>query len=177
MGNTYRKLKSAIADLNKFTTSNEFYKFAGMRLEFHIQRGPPFRFLSHRPRSRLIQVYRLEDQRQKIGSILLENLAIVYDNLMYVKTMSTMRIQSRTPDRDTECSICLERYANTVLTCGHAFCDIDIIDWQERSQSCPICRKSLNVQEAYIDMEENPEEIVKGIENGLQVAFSYIVSS
>lgn len=91
---------------------------------------------------------------------------------MDIKVLSTLSFMS-TPGRDVECSICLERFANVILTCGHAFCDIDIIDWQNRNQTCPICRESLTVGESYLDMEEKPEEIVRDIEKSLQNVFSY----
>ncbi|XP_050375123.1 E3 ubiquitin-protein ligase AIRP2-like [Argentina anserina] len=47
-------------------------------------------------------------------------------------------------DRDDECGICMENYANMVLpNCGHSMCITCFHDWNARSQSCPFCRGNL----------------------------------
>jgi len=38
------------------------------------------------------------------------------------------------------CCICMERRADTLLPCVHAFCGECIAEWKARNSSCPMCR-------------------------------------
>ncbi|CAG9314899.1 unnamed protein product [Blepharisma stoltei] len=163
MGNSY---KNSLKDLNDFSLSQDFYRYAATRLEFSISSGFPF--------IKYFNVYRVEEEKHKIASVSFEDLKIIYEHMMHIKVLSKMTYEGETPGREVGCQICFERYANVILACGHAFCDIDIIDWKQRNQSCPICRSELQVKDVYIEMEENHEEIVNGIENSLQVIFSIL---
>jgi hypothetical protein len=48
-------------------------------------------------------------------------------------------------DNETECCICLEKNENHWITahCTHAFHAKCILEWEQRNQSCPICRSNL----------------------------------
>lgn len=39
-----------------------------------------------------------------------------------------------------ECAICMERKACVLLDCTHAFCDVCLEGWHEKSNTCPMCR-------------------------------------
>ena len=45
------------------------------------------------------------------------------------------------------CIICLDFYKNPVkISCGHIYCRECIINWSEKSDKCPICRLSFNLE-------------------------------
>uniref|UniRef100_A0A6B2LQS4 RING-type domain-containing protein n=1 Tax=Arcella intermedia TaxID=1963864 RepID=A0A6B2LQS4_9EUKA len=62
---------------------------------------------------------------------------------------------------NSECPICLERNADVVLpNCTHAFCSICILNWQSRSETCPICRQVDGKNEdMWIMMEKSPRNL------------------
>lgn len=43
-------------------------------------------------------------------------------------------------DDENECVICMERKARVVMDCTHAFCDVCLEKWNEKSMTCPLCR-------------------------------------
>jgi len=45
---------------------------------------------------------------------------------------------------DNECTICMEKMAEVVLPCTHAFCNNCLGGWQKKSNTCPMCRKNLD---------------------------------
>lgn len=45
------------------------------------------------------------------------------------------------------CIICLNSYQKkTKIFCGHTFCNECIVNWSEKSDKCPICRRSFNLK-------------------------------
>ena len=57
------------------------------------------------------------------------------------------------------CSICLQKYDNNKLEleCGHYFHIKCIIDWNKRSDTCPICRKKITIKTHPITNKEKKE--------------------
>eukprot|EP01098_Paradermamoeba_levis_P000822 TRINITY_DN10952_c0_g1_i1.p1 TRINITY_DN10952_c0_g1~~TRINITY_DN10952_c0_g1_i1.p1 ORF type:complete len:169 (-),score=18.08 TRINITY_DN10952_c0_g1_i1:28-534(-) len=49
---------------------------------------------------------------------------------------------NRSNDED-ECIICMERKAEVVLACNHAFCQKCTNEWSCKSQTCPYCRTQI----------------------------------
>ena len=48
---------------------------------------------------------------------------------------------------DEVCGICFEPFRNiTKITCGHRFCNDCIFEWLDRNNSCPNCRKVVDIQ-------------------------------
>jgi len=43
-------------------------------------------------------------------------------------------------DDEDECVICMERKARVVMDCTHAFCNVCLEKWNEKSMTCPLCR-------------------------------------
>eukprot|EP01102_Stenamoeba_stenopodia_P009220 TRINITY_DN2716_c0_g1_i4.p1 TRINITY_DN2716_c0_g1~~TRINITY_DN2716_c0_g1_i4.p1 ORF type:complete len:219 (+),score=33.40 TRINITY_DN2716_c0_g1_i4:51-707(+) len=58
---------------------------------------------------------------------------------VYPKT-STSKGEDSDEDDDNECVICMERKARVVMDCTHAFCDVCLAKWNEKSMTCPLCR-------------------------------------
>lgn len=59
-----------------------------------------------------------------------------------------------------ECSICYE-CINTpdklTISCGHVFHSACMKKWKEQNESCPMCRKDLDVGEDMFDMQYMPD--------------------
>jgi len=49
-------------------------------------------------------------------------------------------IQNMLASFDNECAICMDKKAEMVLECTHAFCEKCIQGWQRKSNTCPMCR-------------------------------------
>lgn len=51
--------------------------------------------------------------------------------------------QKLAEEEETDCTICMEKIANRMLQCGHAFCPECLDEWRKRNNMvviCPICR-------------------------------------
>jgi len=46
-----------------------------------------------------------------------------------------------------ECIICMERKPEIVLKCGHMFCEQCLLEWNQRQETCPICRTNVNIED------------------------------
>eukprot|EP00026_Physarum_polycephalum_P016185 Phypoly_transcript_17042.p1 GENE.Phypoly_transcript_17042~~Phypoly_transcript_17042.p1 ORF type:complete len:222 (+),score=31.73 Phypoly_transcript_17042:96-761(+) len=47
---------------------------------------------------------------------------------------------------EKECTICMEREATLVLPCCHSFCEQCIKLWRSKSETCPVCRVTMEGQ-------------------------------
>jgi len=56
-------------------------------------------------------------------------------------------------EEDDECTICMDGRFEVVLHCSHSFCEQCFLFWQQKSDTCPICRQSVatSVQSGNID--------------------------
>jgi len=52
-----------------------------------------------------------------------------------------------TASEDKECVICMERSATIMLTCLHCFCDECLKEWQQKSETCPLCRMKFSTHD------------------------------
>ena len=61
--------------------------------------------------------------------------------------------------KDHNCSICLNKIVNPVLesNCNNIFCSSCLLTWLSKHTSCPICRKTINVQKL-IYMTQNQDK-------------------
>ena len=72
------------------------------------------------------------------------------------------------PKSDSECSICYNNYAESILQCGHYFHTQCILRWMEMSTTCPLCRKHI------IDCDKcNGSGIIHYDYNGVVIPLEY----
>ena len=55
--------------------------------------------------------------------------------------------------KDDQCAVCFESTIN-ITSCGHIICEECICSWQKESNSCPVCRHTLDASRVIDDMDE-----------------------
>ncbi|CAG0915567.1 unnamed protein product [Notodromas monacha] len=50
-----------------------------------------------------------------------------------------------------ECCICFERQPEVILPCAHSYCLLCIEQWNVNSQTCPVCRKDLEMNDFNVE--------------------------
>ncbi|KAK6626016.1 hypothetical protein RUM43_006320 [Polyplax serrata] len=60
-------------------------------------------------------------------------------------------LANRIPDKLEECSICLERKPDVMLSCAHTYCNQCIEQWNSCHKTCPFCRETLdNIDDTWV---------------------------
>jgi len=54
------------------------------------------------------------------------------------------KIETQAQIEESECVICMERKAQIVLPCTHAFCEDCLSVWRQKSATCPMCRTTIS---------------------------------
>mmetsp|Transcript_430 Transcript_430/g.715 ORF Transcript_430/g.715 Transcript_430/m.715 type:complete len:97 (+) Transcript_430:755-1045(+) len=74
------------------------------------------------------------------------------------------------------CSICLDEPSDIVLDCMHAFCENCITDWNQKSRTCPICRKDINVdlEDKWVITYNTDKDLAKMAEETIAYVIQYV---
>ncbi len=89
---------------------------------------------------------------------LLDSINIFYDDK--IKERMT-KIKNKDESDNGLCPICNENTINTMLKCYHCFCEKCIKTWLlEKTNSCPLCRLTINVDKKEELFESQQWEIV-----------------
>eukprot|EP00467_Chlorarachnion_reptans_P017284 CAMPEP_0114516444 /NCGR_PEP_ID=MMETSP0109-20121206/17328_1 /TAXON_ID=29199 /ORGANISM="Chlorarachnion reptans, Strain CCCM449" /LENGTH=198 /DNA_ID=CAMNT_0001696827 /DNA_START=387 /DNA_END=986 /DNA_ORIENTATION=- len=78
------------------------------------------------------------------------------------------------------CSICLDMPSDVVLKCLHAFCEDCITSWNVKSQTCPICRKGVDVEDKesqWVLAHETDNELVEMAKQSIVYVFDYVTKN
>lgn len=67
-------------------------------------------------------------------SLLLRNPSSEHD------PVSEQKDEIKSFQEDNLCCICMDRLADSVLSCAHNFCGECIYEWRKGNDSCPVCR-------------------------------------
>ena len=148
MGKTYSILKKDLLEANSLFSDDNFYKATGMRLNFMLIG----RMHSYSKEKNKIQVDELKDSQppKTLGIILPSKIRCAIRIGQHILSLS--KIQTATEDEDKLCCICLERNIDILLICGHGYCEQDILDWKDREENCPLCRRKLNNNQMYYNL-------------------------
>ncbi|CAG9325079.1 unnamed protein product [Blepharisma stoltei] len=179
MGNSYQNFKGRLSSINEYTQSKEFTKYSGKILFFHVKAKkineyvPVFWKLKGFIRISVYEIGEESDPRRSLKKKLsISNTNRIYELLMHMKFASSL--SPTTMLNENECSICLERLADTILPCHHSFCHRDIHEWEKRQNTCPICRRPINLNNSFTDLAESFEDIQNEIDNCLSEIISLI---
>ncbi|OMJ66086.1 hypothetical protein SteCoe_37195 [Stentor coeruleus] len=154
MGKKLGKLKNDLQQANSILSSDTFYTATGFRMnlmftdKIHIVRID----------KNIIQVDQLiEGQPPKhIGNISPINLKKAICIGEYINSISSTK--NPTGLEENLCCICLDQNIEILLECGHGYCEKDIMDWEHRDSSCPMCRRKMNQDMMYTSLENFKDE-------------------
>ncbi|OMJ76973.1 hypothetical protein SteCoe_23559 [Stentor coeruleus] len=154
MGKKLSKLKDDLKKANTILSSDTFYTATGFRMNFMITE----RIHIVKKNKNIIHVDQLIDRQlpKHIGHISPINLKKVMCIAEYINSISSTK--NPTALEDNLCCICLDHNIEILLECGHGYCEKDIMDWENRDSSCPICRRKMNQEMMYTNLENFKDE-------------------
>lgn len=78
-----------------------------------------------------------------------------------------------------ECSICFDTISTDKLTvaCGHVFHACCMKKWKQTKNSCPLCRKDLDIGEDMFDMQSLPDDDYDKLVNFFGLGLKLCLSS
>lgn len=151
MGNTGTGVRKRVRKLNTLLRDTKFVSVTNMRLRFVLD--------DKKTGVVLTSISGSNKFASVIGTVGLEDLQKFEEIVKHVNSLdSTLSI-----DEDTACSICLDKFADTCLPCGHQYCYEDIRAWGCKAQECPICRESFDVTKDYFRRTKRPFEFKQEI--------------
>lgn len=164
MGNSYQNFKERLYKTNEYARSSEFTRYSGKVLYFHVKSNkineliPIFWKFTGSIRISVYEMGEESDPGRKLKTKLsINEMNRICEILMQMKSISSLI--PTTMMKENECSICLERIADTILPCQHSFCGKDIFEWQKRNNTCPFCRNKIKLKDSFTDMTETQESI------------------
>ncbi len=129
--NSYREfLEKYGTDITNQAQSIIFSRFACIALDYQSHIIPSVRKLLDENKITMNQVIDLNINIYELGDF--------FDNV----TNSLSKINLKSNDKKTVCSICLEENDNPMsnTSCDHTFHTICINKWFENNRQCPLCR-------------------------------------
>ena len=172
MGNSYNRFLSQVNQANKFTTSEEFCEQFSFNLKLEVRSNTKLKKLlkltwKYKGYLRIIAKINSQHSEDKVSLELSQTLKLLslFKELRLLLTL----INSEATKEYEECCICLERKVDIVLPCGHTFCSVDIEDWETRQEQCPVCRRSLELKQAFEDLSYSAHELISEV-SGLKKA-------
>ena len=149
MGKKYSILLSDVDTLNLLCNDDDFLRMTGMKLSFAIQG----RAHHYRVKRNVIVVEKIIEGEDPttLGRIAVINIPKVAKIVQYLISISS--ICKKTVNDENLCCICLESNIEILLMCGHGYCEKDILDWENRTKSCPMCRRTLIENQMYTSLE------------------------
>ena len=154
MGKKFSVLKANFVNANALFSSKSFFEATGTKLQFRFT-GRAHHFRVHK---NLISVY--EDQGENpsklLGYIALDDIQRAINIAEYILAVHSFKPD--TANEDNLCCICLDKPVDTVLICGHGYCEKDIVDWGARDKYCPMCRQTMNPSKMYTSLDNLKDE-------------------
>lgn len=158
MGNSQKVLKKKVKNLNCFASEKKFFALTGMKLCFEVVKVKEVG-KKKEIRVKVSAISGLESVKTVIGTCNGENCEKVYNIVQHILLLNC----NPPSDSDSTCSICLENFADTVISCGHHFCLEDIINWASRNQECPLCRQPFSLSDDFTKVESSLNDLKQEI--------------
>lgn len=158
MGNSQKSLKRKIKNLNFFVADKKFLELMGMKLCFDFEKVKESG-KNKEIKVRVSAISGSENVKTVIGTCNSEKCEKLYNIVQHIISLDC----SPASDSDSTCSICLENFADTIISCGHHFCLEDIISWASRNQECPLCRQPFSVSDDFTKVEVSLNDLKQEI--------------
>ena len=166
MGKKFSILRENIFTANKLFSSQAFFEVTGCKLHLTFTgRAHHFRVSKN-----VVSVTKEQagNPSQLIGYISLKDILSAIRIAEYI--IGASNLKSVCDGEDSLCCICLDQPIDSLLICGHGYCEKDIMDWWKRDSYCPMCRQTINTNKMYTsldsvkdiaDIEQSMEELFK----------------